>query len=471
MTFGRPYVQAAVQVTVRVFTRERLYRADLELPDDNDILVQQIGSDERATADRNGVSYQVVTRKYLVFPQRSGKLTLPGPVLSAQVAAGQSNDPFFGNDPFKGFFGGSPFGAFTSTRPIRVHGDPIALDVRPRPAGATASYWLPARNVAISGKWNPAGLEAHVGDPLTVDLHLEAEGLTAAQLPNLAKLLSTPAGIKDYPDQAKLKNSARGGTVVGTRDQSVALIADRPGRYTLPALKLEWWDTKADAPRAAILPARELTILPAAGQAASPPPTAPQIAAPTETPRAATGPPGLGAAPGAPVAAATPASGSAPQAATAAAPERGLPWPWISVGAVGLWLVTVGAWLWSRRRGRTATTPLAAAAGPARPPRAKASEARAAFLTACRGNDARTARRSLLDWGAAVWPDSPPAGLNALAERLADPSRRDLLRALDRACYAGGAWQGEAFAAAFGELPTGGEAPAGRSAALEPLYR
>ncbi len=468
----RPYVQAGVQVTVRLYTRETLYHADLELPDDNDVLVQQIGSDERGTADRNGVSYQVLTRRYLVFPQHSGRLTLPGPVLSAEVASRQRNDPFFGNDPFNGFFGGSPFGALTSTRPIRLHGDPITLDVRPRPADATKNYWLPARNVTISSQWNPDGIEAHVGDPLTVDLHLEAEGLTAAQLPDLSKLLAVPDGIKDYPDQAKLKNAARSGTVVGTRDQSVALIADRPGHYRLPALTLEWWDTKADAPREAMLPARQLTVLPAPGQPTSPAPAAPQGATPNQPARPTAmqaSPPAATPSPAAP-ATPTPASTPAKPAPAAAAPNGGLPWPWISLAAVGLWLVTVGVWLWSRRRGRSAAAPPAEPAA-SRAPRAKAAEARTAFLAACRANDARTARRSLLDWGAAIWPDSPPAGLNALAERLADPSCRVLLRSLDRACYAGGAWQGEDFAAALGDLPAGDEGRRGHGAELEPLYR
>jgi hypothetical protein len=64
-----------------------------------------------------------------------------------------------------------------------------------------------------------------------------------------------------------------------------------------------------------------------------------------------------------------------------------------------------------------------------------------------------------------------PGGINAIAARIGDATVAELLRDLDRACYAGGAWQGAPLAAALTELP----APSGKSArrereGLAPLY-
>jgi hypothetical protein len=75
-----------------------------------------------------------------------------------------------------------------------------------------------------------------------------------------------------------------------------------------------------------------------------------------------------------------------------------------------------------------------------------ASAARKAFQQACHGNDALAARRSLLDWARAVWPDRAPAGLGALAARLDDAHLGELLRQLDRACFAGADWNGSELA-------------------------
>lgn len=450
----RPYVQGAVQVTVSLYTAETLYQADLELPAGDNALVQQVGGDEHGTANRNGRSYRVLTRHYVVFPQRSGVVDLPGPVLSAQIARAQNgSDPFFGNDPFGGLFGGSQLGgALLGTRPIRVHGKPLTLHVRPRPAGVTTSYWLPAHDVALTSKWNPKQLKVHVGDPLTVDLHVQAEGLTAAQLPDLSALLKVPAGLKEYPDKAKLSNVASNGTVLGNRDQSIALIADRAGHYTLPAVTVHWWDTKADQPRATTLPARTLMILPAAGQSATSPPTVASVA-PARKPQ---------------IAPAHTATGASPAAGSASAGGREIPWRWISFGAVLLWLATLAAWFFSQ--GRTRSTARRGHERAPRDSRAKRPDPRATFREACRRNDAPAARRALLDWAAAIWPDAPPAGLNALAERLEDGARAAALRALDRACYAGVEWQGENFASALGDLAQAKPKAAGRSSELEPLY-
>src|SRR5512135_435152 len=106
----QPYVQAADTLTVRLYTDQPLYQANLELQPSNDVLVQQLGQDSQSTTTRNGRSYQVVERKYLLFPQRSGHITLDGPVLNAQVQDGASGNPF-GSDPFFGnVFGQNPFG-------------------------------------------------------------------------------------------------------------------------------------------------------------------------------------------------------------------------------------------------------------------------------------------------------------------------------------------------------------------------
>ena len=72
----------------------------------------------------------------------------------------------------------------------------------------------------------------------------------------------------------------------------------------------------------------------------------------------------------------------------------------------------------------------------------RVAEARKAFQQACRENNAQAARRHLLDWARATWPQDPPAGLKALAERMDDGAFKPLLNQLDRACYTDGIWQG-----------------------------
>jgi hypothetical protein len=443
----QPYVQAAVQLTVQLFTTETLYHADLELPESGDVVAKQVGSDENRQAERNGRTYQVVTRHYLLFPLHSGKLSLQGPMLDAELAVNQRRRQYV-IDPFGGGFFSGPF--FRTIRPVRLRANPIALTVLARPANAVGSYWLPARDVSLSAAWDPAKLTARAGDPVTLDLTLHATGLTAAQLPDLSSLLSLPPGLKAYPDQPKLDDSAQTGALVGSRDQTIALIASAPGNYTIPTLTVSWWDTQTNQPRLATLPGRTLTILPAPGSAsaaaASPPaPAARQTAAAGTSQR-------------------PPSPTAAPPSSPARVPSH---WEWISIGLAVVWLATLGGWLWSRRSraGRLPSAPRRSAAAVPLDP----AKQRAAFRAACAANDAPAARAHLLAWATALW-GTTPAGAGAIAARIGDTAVADLLRDLDRACYAGGTWQGRSLAAALAQLP----APAGTSArardGLAPLY-
>lgn len=438
----QPYVQSAVVLTVQVHTDQPLYQASLDLPRSDELLVQTLGEDQQSRETRDGREYQVITRRYLIFPQRSGTLELAGVVLDAQISdrsRGSAFDRLFGNSPLSGMMG--------ATRPIRSRSEPITLDVRPRPAAAAGGTWLPARNLGLDEQWRPDGARVHVGEPITRHLRLSAEGLIAEQLPDLAQLMRLPDGLKAYPDQAQTANDLQGGTVLGRREQDVAIIASRPGRYRLPELRLKWWDITRDELREVALPARTLDILPA-----------------------------VGAIPGAPVASAAlpqPAAASADEAAppqvhsdavpsTPSAAAGGL-WFWLSLLFAGLWLLTLGAWYLRSRAQRSAPLPLRSESAS----QPNASAARRAFREACRANDAPAARRHLLVWARAHWPQNPPAGLNALALRLDNPQQKQLLHGLDRAVYTGTSWQGAALDSALKALPD--ESPSAAEVSKTPL--
>ena len=445
-----PYVQAAVHVTVKIFIAEQLSHADLEFPTTDNVVIHQAGPDENGTTERNGQLYQVVVRHYVLVPQHSGHLAIPGPVLSGEILVSRrQNNP---NDPLSGFFGNSPFnGMMAARRPVRVASDSIVLDVQPRPAGAGASYWLPARNVTLSAQWSPGQTPAHVGDPVTVSLHLQAEDAASAELPDVSSLLQLPAGVKAYPDEPKLQDSSQGDTIVGQRDQGVALIADQPGRFTVPELRLSWWDTRANQVREAVLPARTIEVTPAPGT---------QTAARTAPPP--------------PVENNTQPAGAESTHITPPAPggndtrKPTMPWPWISLALGLLWVGTLVAWLLSRKRQTKA--PPAPQAGSPTPP-APASRARGAFQNACRDNDPHAARRNLIAWANAGSPYQPIAGLSALSKALENSNAAQLLRDLDRACYVGGPWDGTALAAALQDLTLREHPQTVRKPALAPLYQ
>jgi hypothetical protein len=437
-----PYVQAQVVYTVRVLYRVPLRQARLDDPSAAGAIIERLGDDRRSETYRDGQRYQVIERRYAIFPQQSGPLAIQPPVLGASIP--ESNGPRAGQrgrwpgiaDEFERLLGRDPFadlgGLLERTRPVRVRGPALTLDVRPRPAGA-ALPWLPAESLVLSETWSPEPSELRVGEPATRTIAITAQGLTAAQLPDLAPVV--PHGVRSYPDKPRSESRAEDDDIVSMKVIKHALVPSREGTLTLPEVRLAWWDTKADRERVAVLPERVVQVRPA--QAGSPAATSPseEPAPAAAIPQPETG--GQGADPAAPSA--------SPHATIAdGAPEAGAAgyWPWLSLAFGLAWIATLLLWQREHRR-------LASSAPRPRPVQHDQTlsfdRARSEVQRACATGDPRAARQALLAWGKACWPSRPPQGLPDLSGRLTGPAAEtvaELDRHLYGACESSGGWDG-----------------------------
>ncbi len=447
-----PYVQGQIIYTVRVLARGVTRQASLSDPKAEHVLIERLGEDRSYTATRNGRDYQVIERRYALFPQHSGRLEIEPPVLSAQIPqsgrrGNSMRDRMFGRGliPDMDRF-------FEQSRSVRLRGRTLSLDVHPAPAAAGAP-WLPAESLELSQAWSPDPPEFRVGEPVTRSIAITAQGLTAAQLPDLQ--MTAPDGVKLYPDKPQSETRSETDTLVAQKVLKAAIVPSRPGRLILPELKLAWWDTRADVPRVATLPAQTVEVLPArAGSQAPAPAPAPVPVAPAPAAEA----PGV-------------SLPWPPSAQGGTAGPLAAYWPWISAALALAWLLTLALWLHERRRGWPFRVEPAAQSADQAPNLAKARER---VHKACRAGDPRAARAALLDWAAARWSQHPPRRLDELAARMDEPMW-PLLRELDRCLYAGDertwpgalAWDGLEPALKAAGSENNGPGPA---AALPGLY-
>jgi hypothetical protein len=403
------YVQSQILYTIRFFRAVNVNGASMSEPSfsGGEVLKQKLGDDSSYVTRRNGRRYEVIERRYALFPQQSGTLTINPLSLDAQVVTASP-----------GIF--DPFGQNTTTR--RLKSKSIHLDVKPIPTTMANKPWLPATDLQLTEHWSQQQPHFVVGEPVTRTLTLKAEGLTAAQLPSLKMQQSD--GFKLYPDQPRLNDKRGSQGISGTRQEKIAIIPTRPGSVTLPAIEIPWWNTATQRMEVAKLPARTIQVQPAANGS----PTAAQPAVPQQPQAPAQN-------------AAEETQPPTPETKTTVVEKQASGfYGWLSL-ALGLgWLGTAVAWFINSRRqraldGKPEVTQTAA-------PRASLN----AVKQACMNNDARQCKTTLLQWANCHWPDNPPSNLGEIGRRMQGETQQEIEK-LSRVLYAENSttWQGEAL--------------------------
>ena len=248
----KPFVQSQVLYTLKLFRRVQISQASLNEPEVKDALVEKLGEDSTYSTPVNGEDYWVTERKYAIFPQQSGNVTIAPLTLTAEVVSHQA-------PRFNGFFNRQT----TETR--RIASKAITLNVQPVPQNFTDSAWLSAESVEIKQSWSDNRLQSKVGEPLTRTISLMAKGATVGQLPELAGQTSID-GIKTYPDQPVLNEEKQSDGLLAKREEKIAYIANKPGEFTIPALSISWFNTKTQTVEVARLPETKINVLSADGK-------------------------------------------------------------------------------------------------------------------------------------------------------------------------------------------------------------
>lgn len=396
---SKGYVGQQLQYVLRLYYATSLSAGALDDPQADGASFQRLGNDLNYEVDQGGKHYHVIERRYALIPQRAGKLVIP-PV----QFQGESVDM---NDP--GTF-------FPQTQPVSAVTPSLTVDVQGVPANADKQTWLPVRDLKLTAEGLPDGTEVRVGQPLNLTMLLQATGASYDSLPALS--LPSIDGATVYPD--KPLNGARsdGTSLVGRRQQSFAIIPSRPGTLIIPEITVHWWNVLTGQPEIARLPERRFTVLPAQGQPAT----------------------------------SSSASSTVP-AATASVAEKasspvatGVPWRWIALASIALWLLSMSIWWWRRRQ---ANAVVAAPADKvlATTPR----QLRAAFMAAAQGSDAAKQAHALMAWAKSERPALQSLG--DLATELGSAAQREAIAALQRRRYAadGASGSDPALAACFRE--------------------
>ncbi len=386
---SNPYVQAQILYTVRFYHRINLAQATLSDPELDNAVVEKIAEDSQYNTKIKGMTYRVTERKYAIFPQQSGAMTIAPLVLTAEVV---TDDP---RSRYNSFFSSQ------STQTKRILSKAINLNVQTTPATFNGDHWLPAEQLALKDTWSNNDLTVKVGEPITRTITILAKGATSSQLPDLS-IQQTKPDLKIYPDQAVINDQKRPDGVIAVREQKMAFIPSAAGSFTLAAIDVPWFNTQTQEMELAQIPAVTLVAIAAnpvnnTANSTSTPPTIQPAQQPT-------------------VIAATPSSMASNSI-----------WMWTSLAFGSAWLLTLLFIFWSRFN-----KPRTKAKSKIKDTPVKLKEIFKELKTACDDNNPQAAQQALIKWAKISYNITNLAELNVYC----DASLQAELTTLNHALYA-----------------------------------
>ncbi|MFY7697568.1 MAG: BatD family protein [Legionella sp.] len=378
-----PFVNQKILYVVKLYSKKTFIDADYQHPTMDHALIIPLGNGIRSQESIDGSIYHVEEQHYAIFPQKSGKLELQGPVFNAIVY---------------------------DTIPQRVHlrGKNIELTVKPVPASYAGKQWLPAKEVALSEQYDYNEADLLEGRTMIRTITMQVKSVPGQLLPEFT--LPKNPQYSSYTDSPVLDNVIKQHELIGKKTIKITYLFNKPGKVTIPALQLPWFNIDTGQQELAMLPARELTIA-----------TKASLARTADSPLMTTMP---------------------KKSVVAIAPmmhdQDYLAWSIAGLFA-SAWIVTL--MLWSFQWWRYSKDDLRLA--------------RLRLYRACSQNDPSLAQSALLLWAQSYWPDVRLTNLADIAKLTTDDQLKSQISQLTACLYTDTTmtWQGKLLWHCIARLP------------------
>jgi hypothetical protein len=138
--------------------------------------------------------------------------------------------------------------------PVQVMIPALKLVATVPPGAQDMAIFFPTTRLTATQKIEPSTQQLRVGDSITRTITQSAAGTESMLIPPVG--LGEVDGLKRYAKPSTTRNIVqdRVGLVAGERTDSVTYIADHNGRFKLPPVTIEWWNTKTQKKEAIELP-------------------------------------------------------------------------------------------------------------------------------------------------------------------------------------------------------------------------
>jgi hypothetical protein len=205
--------------------------ASFTIPQVPGTVIVKVGDPIVSSEQIEGESWFVQSHEFALFSQRDGSIEMPEfPV-------------HFGTR--KGFTGP------VTEVDEKVPGFSIQIERPPRTD--PNRFLITTESLSIEEQWNPqpAG-DIKTGTIFKRTITQAAENMTGMALAPAPT--TTRDGIRVYPGNPQVTDATERGEFSGQRTETITYLVEKPGRYTLPAIRYDWWNPKTKELESKTLP-------------------------------------------------------------------------------------------------------------------------------------------------------------------------------------------------------------------------
>jgi len=222
------YAGQSVLYTFYLYFREQIAGPNLTLPEFRGFSVTEIKSPSSYTKTINGVPYNVLEKKVLLTPEKTGKFTFDPALLVYEASSGVRRD-FFGFPE-------------ASLQRKSLRSESVSIEVRetpPVPKGFVSSGYVGS----LSVRMNMAPKDLKTGDSGTLSIEFEGSG---GRVGDVGKPeIKLPDSFKVYPDEPELKEETGTEGFSGKKTFKMAIVPTQTGDFKIDPVKISYFDSKA----------------------------------------------------------------------------------------------------------------------------------------------------------------------------------------------------------------------------------
>ena len=231
------YEQEGFTVTFRLYTTLNITDlGKIEFPEFEGFMVEEvpIASNQQLQMERfNGRNYYTANlKKTLLFPQRSGKITIPSGRLEMvfSVPSGKRVSTFFGTQE-----------VMADVKKALVT-NPLAINVKPLPAGKPANF----SNAVGTFTFTPSisTRQTRANEPVTIAITISGTGnLKLIQNPEI----KFPTNFEVYDPTVNNNFQVTTNGLTGSRKIEYLAIPRYEGNYNIPAIEFSYFDLNTNS--------------------------------------------------------------------------------------------------------------------------------------------------------------------------------------------------------------------------------